>query len=141
MAPVPKGVVVAVSGRFPLLLLAGLVAVVLQPTRQMVLLWVGIVLLVVVVDLVLAVGPGHLSIEREATSQVRLGESGASSLLVTNTSRRRVRGVLRDAWQPSAGATGERHQLSIPGGERRRFTTVLLPTRRGDRLADRVTVR
>ncbi len=131
----------AVSGRFPLLLLAGLVAVVLQPTRQMVLLWVGIVLLAVVVDLVLAVGPGHLSIEREATSQVRLGESGASSLLVTNTSRRRVRGVLRDAWQPSAGATGERHQLSIPGGERRRFTTVLLPTRRGDRLADRVTVR
>ncbi|MEO8827155.1 DUF58 domain-containing protein [Lapillicoccus sp.] len=131
----------AVSGRFPLLLLAGLVAVVLQPTRQMVLLWVGIVLLAVIVDLVLAVGPGHLSIEREATSQVRLGESGASSLLVTNTSRRRVRGVLRDAWQPSAGATGERHQLSIPGGERRRFTTVLLPTRRGDRLADRVTVR
>lgn len=131
----------AVSGRFPLLLLAGLVAVVLQPTRQMVLLWVGIVLLAVVVDLVLAVGPGHLSLEREATSQVRLGESGASSLLVTNTSRRRVRGVLRDAWQPSAGATGERHQLSIPSGERRRFTTVLLPTRRGDRLADRVTVR
>lgn len=131
----------AVSGRFPLLLLAGLVAVVLQPTRQMVLLWVGIVLLAVVVDLALAVGPGHLSIEREATTQVRLGEPGASSLLVTNTARRRARGVLRDAWQPSAGATEDRYQLSIPRGERRRFTTVLLPARRGDRLADRVTVR
>ncbi|MDQ2780981.1 MAG: DUF58 domain-containing protein [Actinomycetota bacterium] len=131
----------AVSGRFPLLLLAGLVAVVLQPTRQMVFLWVGVVLLAVVVDLVLAVGPGHLSIEREVVGQVRLGEPGASSVLVTNTSRRRVRGVLRDAWQPSAGATGERHRLSIPAGERRRFTTALLPTRRGDRLADRVTVR
>jgi uncharacterized protein (DUF58 family) len=34
-----------------------------------------------------------------------------------------------------------RHQISVPPGEIRRFTTPLLPTRRGDRPADRVTVR
>ena len=49
--------------------------------------------------------------------------------------------MVRDAWQPSAGASGDRHTVRIRGGERRRLTTPLLPTRRGDRRADRVTVR
>ncbi len=131
----------AVSGRFPLLLLLGLVAVVVQPTREMVLLWVGLCVLVAVVDLLLAVSPTRLDIRREPVEQVRLGGATTTSLLVTNTSRRRVRGMLRDAWPPSAGATGDRHRLALPGGERRRVTTALHPTRRGDRPADRVTVR
>jgi uncharacterized protein (DUF58 family) len=131
----------AVSGRFPLLLLLGMVAVVVQPTREMVLLWTGICVVVALVDLALAVSPTRLNIEREAVDQVRLGSSTTTSLRVTNTSRRRMRGQLRDAWQPSAGATGDRHRLALPGGERRRFTTALHPTRRGDRMADRVTVR
>jgi len=132
---------VAVSGRFPLLLVLGLVAVVIQPTREIVLLWVGVSLLVALVDLVLAVSPRRLTVAREPVEQVRLGGGTATSLLVTNTARRRVRGQLHDAWQPSAGATGDRHRLALPAGERRRFTTALHPTRRGDRLADRVTVR
>ena len=131
----------AVSGRFPLLLLLGMVAVVLQPTREMVLIWVGICVAVTVLDLTFAVSPQRLDIQREPVGQVRLGTAGSTSLLVTNMSGRRVRGWIRDAWQPSAGATGERHRLRLPGGERRRFTTALRPTRRGDRLADRVTVR
>ncbi|MEO7235256.1 MAG: DUF58 domain-containing protein [Lapillicoccus sp.] len=131
----------AVSGRFPLLLLLGLVAVVVQPTREMVLLWVGLCVLVAVVDLLLAVSPTRLDISRAPVEQVRLGGATTTSLLVTNTSRRRVRGMLRDAWPPSAGATGDRHRLALPGGERRRVTTALHPTRRGDRPADRVTVR
>jgi uncharacterized protein (DUF58 family) len=52
-----------------------------------------------------------------------------------------VVGVLRDAWPPSAGAVQTRHPLNVPAGERRRLTTTLRPTRRGDRRADRVTVR
>ena len=131
----------AVSGRFPLLLLLGMVAVVLQPTREMVLIWVGLCVAVTVLDLTFAVSPQRLDIQREPVGQVRLGTAGSTSLLVTNMSGRRVRGWIRDAWQPSAGATGERHRLRLPGGERRRFTTALRPTRRGDRLADRVTVR
>ena len=34
-----------------------------------------------------------------------------------------------------------RHRLTVPAGERRRVTTRLRPTRRGDRQADRVTIR
>jgi uncharacterized protein (DUF58 family) len=131
----------AVSGRFPLLLLLGMVAVVIQPTREMVLVWVGICLAVTLLDIALAVSPRRLDLEREPIGQVRLGAVGSTSLLLTNTSRRTLRGSLRDAWQPSAGATRERHRLRLPGGERRRFSTALHPTRRGDRLADRVTIR
>jgi uncharacterized protein (DUF58 family) len=72
---------------------------------------------------------------------VRLGDATTTTLLVDNPGRRRFRGMLRDAWQPSAGATGNRHPLDLPPGERRAVSTRLLPVRRGDRLADRVTVR
>ncbi len=131
----------ALSGRLPLLLLVGIVAVVLQPTRETVLAWVGLCGVLSILDLFLAVSPKRLVLEREPVDQVRLGAAGETGLLLTNSSRRTVRGVLRDAWQPSAGAVGDRHRVKVKGGERRRLTTTLCPTRRGDRLADRVTVR
>jgi uncharacterized protein (DUF58 family) len=62
------------------------------------------------------------------------------TLLVANPGRR-VKGLLRDAWPPSAGVQDPPHQLELPTGERRRLTTHLVPTRRGDRRAYRVTVR
>jgi uncharacterized protein (DUF58 family) len=49
--------------------------------------------------------------------------------------------VVRYAWPPSAGAHTQRQAVEVPSGERRRVTTVLRPTRRGDRHAGRVTVR
>ncbi|RIQ27085.1 DUF58 domain-containing protein, partial [Jiangella rhizosphaerae] len=55
--------------------------------------------------------------------------------------RRRVRGLLRDAWPPSAGVVADRVAVDLPAGERRLVETVLRPTRRSDRVADRVTVR
>ncbi|MDQ2755210.1 MAG: DUF58 domain-containing protein, partial [Actinomycetota bacterium] len=131
----------AVSWRFPLLLLLGVVAVVVQPTRQVVLAWVALTLVITLVDVVLAVSPRRLGVVREADTQVRLGDSGTSSLLVTNPGRRTLRAVVRDAWQPSAGVGVDRHRVTLGGGERLRLTTTLTPTRRGDRLADRVTVR
>lgn len=129
------------SWRFPVLILIGVVAVVVRPTRETVLLWVALSLLLTLVDILLAVSPRRLGIDRELSAQVRLGDRGATSLLVTNTGRRTLRALVRDAWQPSAGVARDRHRLTLKGGERRRLTTTLEPTRRGDRLADRVTVR
>ena len=95
-----------VSGRLPILVLLGGIAIVLEPTRRNVLLWVLVCLGLVLLDVALALSPKRLVIEREAISQVRLGESARSNLLVTNPSRRTLHGHLRDAWVPSAGATG-----------------------------------
>ncbi|MDQ3527215.1 MAG: DUF58 domain-containing protein, partial [Actinomycetota bacterium] len=127
--------------RAVVLVLLGLVPVALWPSMTTVRWWLLGALLLLALDLLLAPSPAALRIERSEDSQVRLGDRSESTLLVTNPGWRRVRGRLRDAWVPSAGATGERHTLDLPGGERRRLTTTLQPTRRGDRKADRVTVR
>ncbi|HOF64760.1 MAG TPA: DUF58 domain-containing protein, partial [Dermatophilaceae bacterium] len=129
------------SGRFALLILAGAVPVLIEPTRRTVLLWVLLCLALAVVDALLAASPRKLIVTREPLGAIRLGERAQSTLLVTNPTRRTLRGQLRDAWQPSAGAADDRHPVRIPAGERRRFVTTLRPTRRGDRPADRVTVR
>ena len=130
-----------VTGRLLALVLCGTVPVLLRPQATTVWLWASFCAAVAVADALLAGRPGTLDLRREPSSQVRLGDPGSSTLVVANTGRRRFRGSLRDAWQPSAGASGNRHRIDLPPGERRRLTTRLLPTRRGDRLADRVTVR
>ena len=132
----------ALTGRAALLTLVGVVYVgLVQPGWAGIGVWALVVVAAAVADLALAASPRALTIERTPTGAVRLGEATSSTLTITNPGGRTLRGTLRDAWQPSAGATGERHRLDLPAGERRRVSTALAPTRRGDRLADRVTVR
>ncbi|MEV0124180.1 DUF58 domain-containing protein [Streptomyces sp. NPDC050703] len=103
-------------------------------------------------DVALAAPVRRLGLTRSGDTSVRLGETAAVDLTVTNPSGRPLRAVIRDAWPPSsqqppagattsAGAIEPRHRLTIPAGERRRLTTRLRPTRRGDHQADRVTIR
>ena len=131
----------ALTGRAPALLVLGLIAVVLQPTMTTVWLWWLVTAGAIACDLLLALSPHQLVISRERVHQVRLGLSGSTTLWLSNPSTRRLRGVVRDAWQPSAGAVGERHPVMVRGGERIALRTRLTPTRRGDRRADRVTLR
>src|SRR6266545_3047515 len=98
-------------------------------------------LLGAVIDVALAGRIADLRIERSGATTTRQGETVTVTLAVANAGRRRVRGVLRDAWVPSAGATPRTQPLDVPPGERRRLTTALTPTRRGDRAAAQVTVR
>ena len=105
---------------------------------------IGLVLLVValmcLVDFALAGSPRRLLLTRDGDVSVRLGGTATTTLMVANPGRR-VRGMLRDAWPPSAGVVQPRQRLDLPSGERRRFTIALVPTRRGDRHAERVTIR
>ncbi|MEV7123520.1 DUF58 domain-containing protein [Kitasatospora griseola] len=114
--------------------------------------WTGIgvvmlpLLAAIVADLVLAAPVRRLTLERSGDPSVRLGETVAVDLLVANPSRRPLRARIRDAWYPSAWAPGtsltaSRHSVTVPAGERRRLTTRLAPTRRGDHHSERVTVR
>ncbi|MEV7129106.1 DUF58 domain-containing protein [Streptomyces sp. NPDC093260] len=97
-------------------------------------------------DYALAAPVRGLGLTRSGDTSARLGETADISLTVTNTTRRPLRAELRDAWppsswQPGTETTASRHRLTVPRGERRRLTTRLRPTRRGDRQADRVTIR
>jgi len=129
------------TGRAGILAAAGVVFVALvMPSWAGIGVVVAAVLVVCLVDILLAGSPRRLQFEREGDNAVRLGEPAAVNLLITNPGRR-VRGLLRDAWPPSAGVLDPPHKLDLPSGERRRLTTHLVPTRRGDRKAYRVTVR
>ncbi|GAA3232064.1 DUF58 domain-containing protein [Streptomyces thermocoprophilus] len=97
-------------------------------------------------DYALAAPVRRLRLTRSGDMSVRLGDPADVTLTITNPSGRMLRGRLRDAWPPSSWQPGtevsaSRHRIAVPGGERRRVTTRLRPTRRGDRHADRVTIR
>ena len=131
----------ALTGRTALLALAGVAVQVAAPSPATFFAWLVLVAVLVAVDVWRAGSVKTLSWQRSSTASVRLGGTAATTLTVTNQGDRRVRGLVRDAWPPSAGAVANRWPIDVPPGERRRFTTVLRPSRRGDRLADRVTVR
>ena len=132
---------VALTGRAPALLLLGLIAVFLQPTMNTVRIWWLVTLCAVGLDLLLALSPRKLVLSRDRVPQVRLGVRGSTTLWLTNPTSRALRGIVRDAWQPSAGSRDDRHAVTVRPGERVALVTALTPTRRGDRRADRVTVR
>src|SRR4051794_14637798 len=131
-----------ITGRAALLALLGVPWVgLVQPDWAGIGLWLGVLLAAAGLDLALAGSPAGLDVRRDARQAVRLGGSVTTTLTVGNGGRRRLRGTLRDAWQPSAGAVVDRHDVDLAAGERRRVTTTLTPTRRGDLTSDRVTVR
>ncbi|WP_432129025.1 DUF58 domain-containing protein [Streptomyces sp. bgisy082] len=137
----------ALTGRTALLAALGSLPVgILAPS------WTGMLAvnaplsLAILCDYALAAPVRTLQFTRSGDTSVRLGDAAEVRLTVTNPSRRRLRAQLRDAWPPSGWLPGtersaSRQRLTVPAGERRRLTTPLRPTRRGDRRAERITVR
>ncbi|HST67706.1 MAG TPA: DUF58 domain-containing protein [Mycobacteriales bacterium] len=129
----------AITGRTALV--AALAALLAPLGTGWVLVAVGLLAVGVGVDVALAGRVADLAMERTGATSTRLGQPIEVALVVTNGGRRRIRGVLRDAWLPSAGASPRTQRIDIPPGERRRLVSTLVPTRRGDRTAAHVTVR
>jgi uncharacterized protein (DUF58 family) len=130
----------ALTGRAALVALIGTVAAVLLRTVAGLILVDGLIAVAIVADIALAGSVRQLSMARSGDTRILLGDSGATTLVITNPGRRAVRGLLRDAWQPSLGA-GSRTQVSVPSGGHVTVTTTMAPTRRGDKTGGRVTVR
>lgn len=136
------------TGRFVLLVALGVVPAVLAgmsgaPESWLALLgWLLLVIGAGAVDLSLAASPRAVAFTRELPDRVRLGEAVTSQLTVQNLGGRMLRATVRDGWEPSAGVAGpNRSRLAVPPGERRRLTLHLVPTRRGDRRTEQVTIR
>ncbi|WP_024758636.1 DUF58 domain-containing protein [Streptomyces exfoliatus] len=137
----------ALTGRTALLAALGSLPVgILAPS------WTGMLAvnaplsLAILCDYAMAAPVRTLQFTRSGDTSVRLGDAADVQLTVTNPSRRRLRAQLRDAWPPSSwlpgtGQAASRQSLTVPAGERRRLVTSLRPTRRGDRRAERITVR
>jgi len=132
----------ALTRRAALVALAGVFVVFIAPLDGwMILFTEGALAVGVVVDLVLAGSVRMLEVSRYGDTSRRLDEPTTTGVTVVNRGGRRVRGVLRDAWPPSARARPTRQRIDVPAGERRRLTTALRPSRRTELPAAQVTVR
>lgn len=131
----------AISGWFVALIALGIVPLVATSDPAVLWLWLLVVVIVGGLDLALAGSPRTVTMMRELPSRARLGETVVSRLVLTNSGRRTVRGVVRDGWQPSAGATPRYCPITLPRDESRMVMTALTPFRRGERRAAEVTIR
>lgn len=134
------------SGRLPILVALGVVPVVLlslagTPAWLAALGWVVLCALLAGVDAVAAPSPRTLELSRDLPRRTRVGEPVAARLRVRNGGSRRIRGLLRDAWQPTAGAPPSRVRIDLPAGEHETYTVPLLPRRRGELRSEFVVVR
>ncbi len=130
----------ALTGRAALVALLGTLVAVALRTTAAVLLADGAVVAAVVADLALAASVRRLKLSRSGDTRVLLGQDATTTVTIVNPGRRVLRGVVRDAWQPSAGASGP-VSVRIPARGQVTVTTTLRPTRRGDKSAAAVTVR
>src|SRR5215469_5588036 len=130
----------AITGRAALIALVGTLAAVLLRTVPGLIAVDGLIGICIVADFALAGSVRQLRLSRSGDTRIMLGEDGGTTLTISNPGRRTVRGLLRDAWQPSMGAS-DRVAISIPAGGSAVMTTALRPTRRGDKSAGKVTVR
>jgi uncharacterized protein (DUF58 family) len=131
----------ALSGRAAAVAaVAALVVIAIRSTATVVTID-GLLLLAIIADLVLAAPVRALDIKRAGDTRVRTGETATVTTTIVNTSGKRLRAQVRDAWPPSANAAPARRDLRLDPGGQARLTTTLTPSRHGDCRADRVTVR
>lgn len=135
-----------VTGRLPLLVGLGAVPVVLLTLAGVNPWataggWLVLCVLLAGTDAAAAPSARGLRVERRIPRRALLGQRVETELWLTNPGRRRIRGLVRDAWQPTAGAPLDRLALDLPAGERRRLVVPLLPRRRGELRSDFVVVR
>ena len=134
------------TGRFPLLIAAGVVPIVVLGAAgaspwAVLAIWLLIATVVVVADVRAAPDPGALEISRDVPARAKLGDAIATRLQLINTGERMIRARVRDGWQPTAGAPGTRYAVAIPPRESRGIQIPLAPRRRGELRSEFVAVR
>ena len=131
----------ALTGRAALAALAGVLVTLAFRTAAALLAVDALIIAAIAADVLLAAPVRRLEVSRSGDTRILLGQRGSVTLTVRNQGRRPLRGVVRDAWRPSAGAAPARARVRVPAGSQASLRTVLVPQRRGDALGGRVTVR
>jgi uncharacterized protein (DUF58 family) len=134
------------TGRLPLLVALGAVPVVLLAIAGVdawvaAAGWVVLCALVAFADAAAAADPRRIRTQRRIPRRALVGHAVETELWLHNTGERRIRGLVRDAWQPTAGAPADRIVIDLPAGERRRLVVPLLPRRRGELRSEFVVIR
>ncbi len=135
-----------VTGRLAVALAVGVIPLVLgglagYPAYALFGGWIALCALLTGIDIALAASPRAVTVTRRVPKRTRIGEPVPVSVAVQNHGTRTLHAVIRDAWQPTAGASPERPQLEVPPGERARVAIPLLPRRRGELVSEFVIIR
>ncbi|MCT1477273.1 DUF58 domain-containing protein [Microbacterium sp. p3-SID336] len=135
-----------VTGRLAVALALGVVPLVLTglagvPPYPVLGGWVLLCALLVALDVTLAGSPRAVTVTRRLPARARLGEQVPVSVALHNHGARTLDALLRDAWQPTAGAPLERQRLRIAPGERGRVELPLRPRRRSELVSEFVALR
>lgn len=135
-----------ISGRLALLTGLGVVPVVTLamaglPVWAVLAGWLVLCGILLALDVTLAASARTVSVSRRVPSRARFGEPVEVSVAVHNHGSRTLHALIRDAWQPTAGASADRLRVTIPAGERRRVSVPLLPRRRGELVSEFVFIR
>jgi uncharacterized protein (DUF58 family) len=99
------------------------------------------VLVAVVVDVVLAVSPRRMDVQREVDPVLVIDTDARLRWVVTNPTRRRARVHLADALPESLRAVDRRARLVVPAGARVHADGTVRPARRGVHDLAAITVR
>lgn len=134
------------TGRLALVLALGILPVIAlsaagAPAWAVAGAWVLLCAAATAADVLRAADPRAITVARRIPARVLRDQPVQTSLLLHNTGIRHLRGRVRDAWQPTAGAGGERPAIDLPSGERRAVPIALLPRRRGELRSPFVVVR
>ncbi|WP_194422114.1 DUF58 domain-containing protein [Microbacterium abyssi] len=135
-----------VSGRLALLIGLGVVPVVALamagiPVWVAVAAWLLLCGILLAIDVSLAASARRITVTRRVPARARIDEPIDAGVALHNHGERTLHALIRDAWQPTAGASAERLRVVVPPGERRRVTVPLLPRRRGELVSAFVFVR
>jgi len=131
---------VALTGRAATLALLGALAIATARFEIIVVIVDGLLITAIAADVLLAAPVRSLRLSRGGDTRVRLGETATITLTILNPGRA-LAGQVRDAWPPSAGAEPARMDVTVPSGGQASLSLSLTPARRGDCVADRVTIR
>ncbi|MBN9175601.1 MAG: DUF58 domain-containing protein, partial [Microbacterium sp.] len=126
-----------ITGRLPLLVGLGVVPVVLLSIGGVdawltMLGWLVLCALLAGADAAAAPDPRRVLIDRRLPRRALLGERVDATLILHNPGGRRIRGLLRDAWQPTAGVPSRRIAYDVEPGASQELSVPLLPRRRGE---------
>jgi uncharacterized protein (DUF58 family) len=137
---------VFVTGRLAVALAVGVVPLVLAglagyPAYAVLGAWLGLCALLVAIDVALTASPRSVTVSRRLPKRARIGEPVPVSVALHNHGSRTLDAVIRDAWQPTAGAPPERQHLRVEPGERGRVSIPLRPRRRGELVSEFVMIR
>ncbi|MGO1508202.1 MAG: DUF58 domain-containing protein [Microbacterium sp.] len=103
--------------------------------------WVVLASILLAFDVTLAASARAVTVTRRVPSRARIDEPVDASVALENHGARTLNALVRDAWQPTAGAGSERLRMLVPSGERRRVAVPLLPRRRGELVSEFVFIR